>query len=218
MSTIPTPSTIVTPTFVPSAAHAPPTAPEIHRFTVEEYFRLFESGFLKETDRVELIEGIICEMMTPIGTQHGVVVEYTRKVWDRLGLERYSVWSQQSITTHDSAPQPDVYIARGDHSEYEDHHPNPAELALVVEVADTSLRFDRTEKQRLYASAGVIEYWIVNLPDHVLEIYRNPLPASGENPARYAVVETFTADQTIDLMLDGRKVGSVPVRKMLPKR
>jgi hypothetical protein len=217
MSTIPASSTIVPANFVPSAAYAPPTAPAVHRFTVDEYFRLFESGFLKETDRVELIEGIICEMMNPIGSQHGMVVELTRKVWDRLDLEGYSVWSQQTMKTHNSAPLPDVYIARGDHRDYEERHPGPTDLALVIEVADTSLRFDRTEKQRMYASAGAVEYWIVNLPERVLEIYRKPLPASNDQPARYESMETFDSQQTIDLMLDGLKVGTLPVRKILPK-
>ncbi|MCE9604790.1 MAG: Uma2 family endonuclease [Planctomycetia bacterium] len=216
MSTMPTPSTIAPVTFVPSAVHSPPTAPLVHRFTVDEYHRLIDTGVLKATDRVELLEGVICEMMTPIGSQHGAVVELTRKALDRIIPAASSVWSQQAVTTATSEPQPDVYVARGGYRDYLEHHPGPTELLLVVEVADTSLAFDRSEKQRIYAAVGITEYWIVNLPERKLEVYRRPIAAASEQPACYESVDIFSAEQSVDVVLDGMKVGAITVRDMLP--
>ena len=215
MSTMPTPLTIPPITFVPSAVLSPPTAPDVRRFSVEEYHRLIEIGFLKETDRVELLEGIICEMMTPIGSQHGAVVELTRKALDRIAPTSTSVWSQQAVTTETSEPQSDVYIARGDYRDYLEHHAGPTELLLVVEVADTSLAFDRSQKQRIYAAAGIAEYWIVNLPERKLEVYRRPLAASAESTAHFESFESFAAEQSVDVVLDGAKIGSIAVRDIL---
>ena len=143
-------------------------------FTVEEYHRLAEVGVLHEDDRVELLNGVIVNMM-PIGPFHGGSVIWLAELFgeQRRGRWITSVQSPLHVADHDE-PQPDLMLLRprGDH--YRNSHPHPADVFLLIEVSDSTLIMDREEKLPIYARAGIAEVWIVNLPERVVEVYSSP--------------------------------------------
>lgn len=154
-----------------------------HRFTVDDYYKMAENGVLTEDSRVELIEGEIVDM-PPIGPGHSASVD---RGGDRLRAilgRRAAIRTQQPLRLGlRSEPQPDLAVVRRRDDFYTSAHPTPADVLLVVEVADTSLAYDRETKGPLYARHGIGEYWILNLPDRQLEVYREP---AGDG---YAVVQ-----------------------------
>lgn len=144
------------------------------RFTVEEYHRLAEVGVLHEDDRVELLDGVIVNMM-PIGPFHGGSVKRLNRIFERLGRDRWvtSVQDPVHIGEHDE-PQPDLLLLRPRDDFYSAHHPQPNDVFLLVEVADSTLLTDREDKLPIYARAGIPEVWIVNLPERIVEVYTAP--------------------------------------------
>lgn len=159
----------------------------LRRFTRAEFDRLVALGFFHEDERVELVHGILVRM-TPPGPPHRSVVDrLTEMLVPRL-LDRARVCIQQPFVAHDeSEPEPDVSVVpMGDYSV---DHPDIA--FLVIEVADSSLRYDRETKAPLYAASKVAEYWIVNLSERVVEVHSDP--AAG----RYARVVRATPDDTL---------------------
>lgn len=144
------------------------------RFTLDEYHRMVDAGILHEDDRVELIRGEIVQM-SPIGARHAAAVaRFTEELVTRL-RGRAILWPQNPITIlPDSEPQPDIVLLRHRDDFYRAALPGPADVVLVVEVADSSVRYDRTVKKRLYAEAGIPEYWMADLDAGRIEIYRDP--------------------------------------------
>jgi Uma2 family endonuclease len=144
------------------------------RFTREEYHRMAEAGILREDDRVELIEGEIV-LMTPIGRRHAAcVAELNRLLVPAVG-QRALLWPQNPITLPDeSEPQPDIVLLRPRADRYLQDDAHPEDVLLLIEVADTSQRYDRRVKLPLYGRAGVPEVWIVDLPGEVVEVCRHP--------------------------------------------
>ncbi len=144
--------------------------------TSAEYIQLIEQGVLTEGDRVELIEGEVVEKMT-VGHRHvGRVSRLTHLFLGRLG-DRVMVSAQSPVLLTDvSMPEPDLVVLRARDDFYETSYATPDDILLVIEVADSSLAFDRLRKARLYAAAAVAEYWLINLRDDVLEVYRQPTP------------------------------------------
>ncbi len=147
---------------------------QIRPLTSVEYYQMIESGIIREGERVELILGQIFTMAAK-GTRHTLS---TRKLFKRLLAligDRADVQSQDPITLpNNSEPEPDIVIARLRSDDYINSHPSPADIILIIEVADSSIKFDREIKAALYAAAGIGEYWIINLIDDRLEIYRQP--------------------------------------------
>jgi len=171
----------------PPAPHAPT------RITVEDYFRLVETGVLAEDDRVELLEGVIVSM-APSGPPHAVVVAAIGKILTLAVGDRAAVRVQLTFVIPPfSAPEPDIAIVPGSHLDYWKAHPSRA--LLLVEVADSSLAQDRLAKSRIYAAAGVPEYWLVNLRHGVVEVLRDPDPAR----ALYRSVQRFGRGERIGL-------------------
>jgi len=161
------------------------------RFTREEYHRMANAGILHEDDRVELIEGDIV-LMTPIGRRHAAcVAELNRLLVPAVG-QRALLWPQNPITLpNESEPQPDIVLLRPRADRYLQDDAHPEDVLLLVEVADTSQRYDRMVKLPLYGAAGVPEVWIVDLPGEVIEVYRRPTPsgyAHVEHVGRAGVV------------------------------
>ena len=132
------------------------------------------AGVFAEDDRVELLDGEIVEM-TPIGPEHsGCVGVLTGLLARRLG-DRAFVWVHNPVHLPDrSEPEPDVVLLRPRPDGYRTAHPLPADILLIIEVADTSLESDRGVKLPLYAQAGIPEVWLVNLPGEVIEVCREP--------------------------------------------
>jgi len=146
-----------------------------HRFTLDEYHRMGEVGILHEDDRVELIEGEIIEM-TPIGSRHAATVARIHHFFStRLG-DRAVIWVQNPLLLahFESEPQPDVILLAHRTDFYAGALPEPPNVRLLVEVADSSLAYDRRRKFPLYARAGVGEAWLVDLEASRVEIHRGP--------------------------------------------
>jgi Uma2 family endonuclease len=145
-----------------------------YRFTVEDYHRMAEAGILGRDDRVELIEGQIVEM-PPIGSPHGGTVNALLYLFSKAVRDEAIVGVQNPVRLSDiSEPEPDLMLLRPRPDFYRDSHPTPADVLLLVEVADTSAAYDRSVKLPLYARVGVPEYWLVDLERGVLEVYRSP--------------------------------------------
>ncbi len=145
------------------------------RFTLDEYHRMGETGILGPDDRVELIEGEIIEM-TPIGSRHAATVARIHHLFStRLG-DRAVVWVQNPLllARHQSEPEPDVMLLAPRTDFYAAGLPEPAAVRLLVEVADSSLPYDRRTKFPLYARSGVDEAWLVDLEVGRLEIHHGP--------------------------------------------
>jgi Uma2 family endonuclease len=118
---------------------------------------------------------------------------------------------RSAVATADSQPEPDLAVARGQARDYLDRHPGPADVPLVIEVADSSLARDRGLKARVYARAGIPNYWIVNLVDRHVEVYSEPT-----DQATYARIETIGPDGAIRLVIDDAEVGPIAARDLLP--
>jgi Uma2 family endonuclease len=145
-----------------------------HRYTVVDYYRMAEVGILAPDARVELIDGEILDM-APIGSVHAGTVEQLAEALRRAVGARAWVRTQNPLRLDDhSEPQPDVSLLKARADFYKSRHPRPADTLLVIEVADTSLRFDRERKIPLYAQHGIPEAWLVDLQAKRLVRYRNP--------------------------------------------
>ncbi|OAB55395.1 hypothetical protein AY599_06735 [Leptolyngbya valderiana BDU 20041] len=152
------------------------------QFTLDEYHRLVEVGFFREGDRVELIFGKLYEMAAK-GTRHETILRRLLRELFKIVGDRVTVSCQSpiAIPSLNSEPEPDVSLLRHREDDYLNSHPQPEDVLLVVEVADSSLEFDKTVKLPLYASAGIGVFWLVNLVDNTAEVYREPLrKPSGE--------------------------------------
>jgi len=160
-----------------AAAHLP------HMWTRLEYERLVDSGGFHPESRVELVDGEILDM-PPQKSRHATAV---RLVEDELRVafgHGHDVRTQLPLAIDDhSEPEPDIAVVTGSPRDYRDAHPTTA--VLIVEVAESSVEFDRTRKLALYARNGIPEYWILNLTDGVLEVHRDP---AGETYASCAVL------------------------------
>lgn len=142
------------------------------KFDVGEYYRLAEAGILREGDRVELIEGEIVQMV-PIGSGHSGAVNALTYLLMRAAGERATVTAQSPLRLSDSSePMPDAMLLKPRTDFYRGGHPTAADVLLLIEVAQSSLRYDRGVKLPLYARHGVPEVWIVDLAGRVVEVHR----------------------------------------------
>lgn len=167
------------------------------RLSLAEYDRMIERGVFDQDKRrrIEFIQGEIREM-NPIGSSHEVIVDRLAE-WSFRNLPKGRAWIrvQNSIGLSGlaSAPEPDVaWVARRDYSE---GRPTEEDVLLVIEVAESSLEYDCGEKADLYASAGIADYWVVNLPERCIEVRRDP--AGG----RYRTLKTYAGDEEIRPLL-----------------
>ena len=143
-------------------------------FTRAEHYRMAEVGILKPTDRVELIRGEVVQM-SPIGPRHAAFVNNLNQLLVLRLAGRAIVSVQNPVVVDDySEPQPDLVLLRRRAVPYKETHGAPEDVLLLIEVAETSIRYDRTTKLRLYAEAGVPEYWIVDGTSESVEVYRSP--------------------------------------------
>lgn len=148
-----------------------------HRFTVEEYYAMGESGILAPDARVELIDGEIIER-SPIGNRHAAMVMRLNSLLNDTRGSSYQVSpGHPAILGKWSAPEPDLMLLKPRADFYESAHPTIADMLLVIEVSDSTLRQDRGVKKRLYAEFAIPEYWIVNLVENRIEVHREPSAA-----------------------------------------
>jgi Uma2 family endonuclease len=167
------------------------TAEQRRLFTVSDYYKMAEAGILSPDDRVELIRGEILKM-SPIKSPHAGIINKLVKMLIRQLDDRATITSQNPLHINKfSEPKPDIIVARFREDEYIERHPRPEEVFLLIEVADSSLSFDRKVKTPLYAQSGIPEYWIVNLNDRQIEVFKSP--AEGEYQEKQIVKHTETA-------------------------
>jgi Uma2 family endonuclease len=146
------------------------------RFTRKEYYRMAEVGILHDDDRVELIRGEIVEMSPP-GRHHRAFVNNLNRLLSRRLPEHTVVSVQNPLPlSDDTEPQPDLAVLRTRDVSYKDREAWAEDAVLVIEVAESSLAYDRSTKRRLYAEAGIPEYWVVNCPAETIEVHRDPGP------------------------------------------
>jgi Uma2 family endonuclease len=185
----------------------------VGRISVEKYHEMIRQGILTANDRMELLDGILVSKMT-IKPPHRLATELTREALDRILPEGWHVKSQMPVTLATSEPEPDGMVVRGKPRDYGDRHPSPQEVALVVEVADSTLLTDRALKKALYAQAGIAAYWIVNLIDRQVEVYQEP---TGEaEPPTYATRRDCGPLDEIPVIIEGHEVGRASVADLLP--
>ena len=168
--------------------------PPYHRFSLGQYEQMIDVGILTEQDRCELIRGEIIEKMT-IGEAHAACVMRLTRILGLLIHNDAILSVQNHVAVADSRPEPDLVLLTPRDDFYSGSAPRPADILLLIEVADSSIEYDRTKKLPLYAEAGVCEYWIANLNDECVEVYRDPQP-----DGTYADAHVATLGETLILL------------------
>lgn len=181
------------------------------RMSVERYHQLTKAGAFTEHDEVELLDGVVTEKMAK-NPPHRIATRRCDLAFSRVVPVGWHVQNQEPVTLQNSEPEPDVAIVRGQLEDYASRHPGPAEVALVVEVADTTLVTDRFKAQ-LYASAGIPVYWIVNLSERVIEVLQEPTPPTS--PTHYATTRCYSPDEEVPVVVAGSQVANLRVMDLL---
>lgn len=185
----------------------------VRRWTRQQYDRMVETGIFAPGERVELIDGEVLAM-TPQGSGHATAVRLTEDALRAAFGSGHDVRVQMPLALDPvSEPEPDVAIVLGSPRDYRGAH--PASALLVVEVADTTLLYDREQKGSLYARAGVPEYWILNLLDGRLEVYREPGPMPAVRHG-WAYQETRSYGPTDHISPLHARQASVGIADLLP--
>ena len=181
------------------------------RWTTAEYYALGDAGFFDD-ERVELLDGEIW-ILPSQKTPHFYSVEAAAEVLLVAFGPGFTARKHGPITLEDGTePEPDVGVVPGSRHDYAEAHPAPAEIRVLVEVSDETLRKDRKKKQNDYARAGIADYWIINLVNRQLEVYRDPAPINGG--FGYKTVQTlFDGDSIAPLSAPS---GSVAVADLFP--
>jgi Uma2 family endonuclease len=149
-------------------------SPQKHLTNLDEWRRLGEANIFPPGSRLELINGEILEM-APIGFNHAGHLKRINTLFTRLVPESIITSVQDPLQLGDlSEPEPDFMLLKPNPDFYSSRHPNSDDVLLLIEVADSSLTFDQNQKQRLYALHRIPEYWLLNLTDNCLEVYRRP--------------------------------------------
>ena len=194
-------------------AKAPPIDedPRPHWFTRDEYFRLDELGFFRGK-RVERFEGRILDM-SPQNNPHFLSVSLVASALQSAFVGEYWIRSQGPLRIGEgSDPEPDVSVVLG---QMRQHKQTPTTAILLVEVADSSLSYDRNEKSSLYAKAGVQEYWIVNIVNNCVEVMRDPIADSTALLGfRYKSIVTFRPPEFISPLANPK--AKIPIADLLP--
>jgi len=142
---------------------------------VDEYYKMAEVGILKPTDHVELIHGEIYEM-SPIGSKHAGVINRLSRLFNELFENKVVIAVQNPIRLKDkSEPEPDISILKIREDFYTNAHPTPKDILAIIEVADSTIKYDREVKAPLYASHGIPVYWIIDIENDVIEILCKPV-------------------------------------------
>jgi Uma2 family endonuclease len=186
----------------------PDEGPRSRRWTREEYHRAAELGLFRPEERLELLDGEILDKMTQKELHAAAAAQAARLLAEAFGSGHHTRGHSPIILNEISEPEPDVAVVVGTAFDYLSSHPRAADLLLVVEVSDTTLRFDRTRKRPAYARAGIREYWILNLRERRLEVYRDP---SG---SRYRTSLVHGEHDTVTPLAAPHV--SIPVADLLP--
>ncbi|MBI4499944.1 MAG: Uma2 family endonuclease [Gemmatimonadetes bacterium] len=164
-------------------------------FTADDYHRLGQLGILHEDDRVELVDGQVV-VMSPIGRRHAGRVNYLTNVLVKLVGDRGVVSVQNPLLVNDEyEPQPDILVLKPNPTAYSDRLPGPDDVLLLIEVADSSLDYDREIKIPRYARAGIADVWLVDLTGDRVDMYRDPARTG------YRSLRTARRGETVEALL-----------------
>jgi Uma2 family endonuclease len=181
--------------------------PEFYGVGIDRYHQLIDLNFFDTHHHVECIEGLMVDLM-PQGRDHVYTLEcLSRMLMTRLP-ETIAVRIQFPIRIGESEPEPDVVLATPRTNEDRDH-PTVEQIHVMIEVSESSLIWDRSGKRSMYASAGIREYWIVNLVDHQVEVYTDPIGSL------YRTTTTYTLADSVPLVVAGQAYASLPVKGMM---
>ena len=170
-------------------------------FTVGEYYRMAETDILTEEDRVELIAGQIVAM-SPIGSRHAACVKRLNLLLGKMVGDSMLIGVQDPIALDAySAPEPDLVLLRPRTDFYADAHPTASDVLLAIEVADTSIDYDREVKLPLYAQAGLAEVWLIDLQKDRIEVYAQPQGGAYQQRVEVTADATFTSPTVTGLEL-----------------
>lgn len=203
-------------TVSPQPAHAAsPRAAGLvpYRFTVRQFEQMIGAGVFREGDCAELLNGVVSTVTKhpPHNFCVGALSDLLRPI---LGLGFFLAEEKSARSGRYWRPEPDIAVVRGARSDFRRNLPTLRQIALAVEVADTSYRTDRTIKWRKYAASGVPAYWIVSLENRIVEVFTRP---SGRGKsAAYHDTQTYNSDAQIPVALDRQEIGAVKVSEFLP--
>jgi Uma2 family endonuclease len=187
----------------------------LYRLELDQYHRLVERGILREQDRAELLGGWIVAKMS-IKPPHQTCIRKAR--WELARVTPVGWFVDQnapiSMPSSDSELEPDVVVVRGEFSDYADRHPGPADVSILVEVADSSLTEDRGYQKWLYAAESIPVYWSVNCIDLQIEVYTEP---SGPSSAPdYRLRRDYKPGELIPVVIDGHQFGVIAAVDLMP--
>lgn len=185
----------------------------ILRLSIDQYHAMIQSGILTDDDFVELLEGWLVFKMSK-NPPHRVTTRLVRTALENILPPGWYVDSQEPITLSNSEPEPDIVVVRGDTRQYLDRHPGAEDIAMVIEVSDTTLQRDRTVKKRIYARAGIAIYWIVNLVEGLVEVYSQPI-VDVEQPD-YTQRLDFGRSAVVPITIAGIEICAIAVNSILP--
>jgi Uma2 family endonuclease len=194
-------------------AHAGWIPSPLYRMTVEQYEAMVASGVFSKKDRLHLINGYLVAKMTvnpPHTIANGLVGAELSQI---VPADGYHIRAAEPIRLPNQAsePEPDRCVVRGTIRDYEGQHPGPGDVALLVEVSDSSLSDDRALAGEVYGPAGIPVYWIINLVHRQVEVY------AGPGPGGYHSTAVYTEGQAVPVVIDGRPLGQIAVADLLPR-
>ncbi|HKI19751.1 MAG TPA: Uma2 family endonuclease [Isosphaeraceae bacterium] len=193
--------------------------PVAYRLSVHQFDRMVATGILTENDRVELLEGALIAKMSK-NPPHRVATRKTVLALERVISPEWHAAKEEALQVSAiSKPEPDAAVVRAEIEFDATRDAEAADCALVAEVADATLDYDRTVKLRTYATAGIAVYWIINLVERQIEVYSDPTgpTASETDPAVYRRREVFGPDDIVPVVIAGREVGRIRAADLLPK-
>jgi Uma2 family endonuclease len=182
------------------------------RLTVDQYEAMVDSGVFTKRDRFTLINGFLVAKV-PKSPRHTFIAKNLGRKLKRLIPSGWDFRIEDAVRLPDSEPEPDLSMARGDIEDYAERHPEPADLAMVVEVAASTVAEDR-QMAGVYGPAGIPVYWIVNLNARQVEVY-TLLKRRG--PTRYGKPRIFKAGQSVPVVIDGVEVARISVADILAR-
>jgi Uma2 family endonuclease len=194
--------------------------PSLVTLTVEQYHQMIARGILREGDPSELIDGLLVlkdrsdRGGNPMsqGPRHALTLKRLQRQLRPVEDLECHLHVQLPVTLSAvREPEPDLSVVRGREEDYSLHHPRPADVLAVMEVSGSTLEYDRTTKQRLFAAANLTPYWIVNLPEEQIEVYEEPIPAEG----RYGRRTDYQRGQVVPLTIQGVTL-EIAVAQVLP--
>ncbi|HLO83660.1 MAG TPA: Uma2 family endonuclease [Nostocaceae cyanobacterium] len=174
---------------------------QLRLWTVEDYHRMAEVGIFKPDERVELLEGIILTINAK-GIAHSSALGRTNHLLNNKLRNQAWVDVKNPVTLNEiSQPEPDIAVLKIDPLSYADHHPTPSEVYLIIEVADSSFKFDTEVKAKAYSQAGIKDYWILDVINRQLWIFRNPTAEGYQNIVSFPENEIVSPLEFPDLQI-----------------